>query len=117
VSNDLFLDDKICLASVLVFGWLVRQGFDLFISVYLDIGSFSPQFNRLLNVQFDGDLPRRFGGTCIWHFCILGGGDQTRIGIASDDSFIPHQIVINKFAIWMDMYISSSSCSSSYFYL
>lgn len=54
-------------------------------------------------------------GSILIPILILLRDDYGRVGIASEDPLIPHEIVVDQLSKWKERYISSYYCSSGYY--
>lgn len=95
MTRDLCFRQTICLLSIFVFGWLVSQCLNEFISEYLNV---SP-----LVAQFKGFCCFRLYTWLRWRFLnrlVVGLDADNRCDcVTSEDAFIPHEVVVDEFAV------------------
>ena len=97
MTNDWFLRKRLCLGSILVSGRFVSKRFNKFISEDLDVCSFVALEGicSLLNI-FPG--AHRYIHSGIEGLIVFFRDDDGRVGISSEDSFVPHEVIVDKFA-------------------
>lgn len=117
MPDDRLINHKVRLGPILVARGLISEGFHVLVGEDLDVGP--PVPHLLIVVVFLPGHRLGFlgGGVGIRDFGIFGGGDEGRIGVASDNALVPHEIVVDEFATLRRAYISSSSISSGSFSL
>jgi len=96
MSYNCRLGEGIGLRAILVSGWFVGHAFYELICEYFDIGS-------MIVKRIGGLLWRSYGseyrsGLCIVVGIVLFADDDGGVGVASEDSFVPHEVVVDEFA-------------------
>ena len=114
MSNYRFLRQGFSLRGVFVTRRFVSEGLDELISEYFDVG---PSIGLEGVGGFLGLFPgaHRHPGVGVIGCIVFLGDDDGRVGISPEDSFVPHEVIVDEFAGYRVGYISSSSCSSGYY--
>lgn len=114
MSDHALLWQWLGLRGVLIPGRFVSQRINELISEDLNVSPFVA-FKVACGLLWLFDSLNGYFGSILISILILLGDDDGRVGIASEDPLVPHEIVVDQFSKWKERYISSYSCYSGYY--
>lgn len=97
LPHDLFLGQRFCLSSVFVARRLIGKWLNELVSKNFNVCS-------AIALESVGSLSSLLSDGCLYpSVAIVGafiffGDDYGRVGIASENSFVPHEVVVDEFA-------------------